>query len=970
MWIVFTPNKLTPVIRSQADNFIPYPSEFGEVELTFYKTFPDFGIKIKEIAVISKMDENVNDTLLKVNELIAEIDLKALWKKNELIIQKFSLNDGMLNIFSDSLGRSNYDLFLNGKDDIPEDTATSEMSFINLKKVEFKNMDLSYTDIATKLSTTIKGIGAVISGEYDKGHFNGLLNVSNAIVSFNNESENYLDASEIRLKIPLDVNIPAQLIKLKDAFVSVDGSGFTVNGSLENDSAKNRIITDIHFATETWQLKDIMKLIPPEFLKEYPSFDVSGAMLSEGTFHGIISDTLMPLINIKLAISDLRLEYDALPFPLREVNGIVHLYADLNNKSESNILIDSLEAKTPSSFFRTAGNIKNLFSDIFLDLVTEADIATEEFRPFIPEDMNLNINGRIKGKVLTKFTLSQANDLALEKMKMSGSALLSDFELRNDSISLSTSKSEIDFSFPNPYRFGKNTSFACIGINSDDLTASKAGDFLMFMKNSNLYVEISDIRDTGIISDICCTFSIDSVFAAMDTINVNINKPMGYFNISPVNSRPLEPEIKLGYNSYKLEAGIGENRAFVDNITFHANISNDQSQKDIFLKWPASGQLDLDKGEIYISSLIDTVKIPKLNMEFEPENFNIHKSCFSVGKSDFDLSGSLNNILSYFRGDSILRGDFSFISNNIDLVKIMALTSGIGPEEELINETEADPTNNSGSVSGPYIVPNGIDVSLKTKIKNASLGNDTIINILGDVRVNDGILLLDGLKFTTPAADMQLTAMYRTPRKNHLYLGIDYHMFDVEISRLLNMIPDIDTLMPMLRSFEGSGEFHLAAETYLDSLYNVKKSTLRGASSIKGTDLVLMDGETFSEIAKSLRFSKKAKNRVDSLSAEFTVFREEIDVFPFLIVMDRYKAVVAGRHNFDMSFDYHVSLVDSPLPVRLGIDISGNEDKLKYRLVSPKYPEFYRPVSRRAVDNQQLELRKIIREALLSNVKK
>ncbi len=82
-------------------------------------------------------------------------------------------------------------------------------------------------------------------------------------------------------------------------------------------------------------------------------------------------------------------------------------------------------------------------------------------------------------------------------------------------------------------------------------------------------------------------------------------------------------------------------------------------------------------------------------------------------------------------------------------------------------------------------------------------------------------------------------------------------MMDVEISELLTMIPDIDSIMPMLRSFGGRGEFHIAAETYLDSLYNVKKSTLRGSASIKGNNLVLMDGQTFSEIAKKLRFSKK-----------------------------------------------------------------------------------------------------------------
>jgi len=246
---------------------------------------------------------------------------------------------------------------------------------------------------------------------------------------------------------------------------------------------------------------------------------------------------------------------------------------------------------------------------------------------------------------------------------------------------------------------------------------------------------------------------------------------------------------------------------------------------------------------------------------------------------------------------------------------------------------------------------------------------DTATNIKGNVRVNDGILLLDEIILATPAARMQLTAMYRTPRKNHLFLGLDYHLFDVEIGELLDMIPDIDTLMPMLRSFGGKGEFHIAVETYLDSLYNLKKSTLRGASSISGNDLVLMDGETFSEIAKLLKFNKKTENRVDSLSAEFTIFRDEIDVYPFLIVMDKYKAVVAGRHNFDLSFNYHISVVDSPLPFKLGVDITGNLDDMEYKLVKCKYAEYYRPVSRQTVENKQLELRKMIRDALTQKVK-
>ncbi|MCD4675452.1 MAG: hypothetical protein K8S18_05575, partial [Desulfobacula sp.] len=76
------------------------------------------------------------------------------------------------------------------------------------------------------------------------------------------------------------------------------------------------------------------------------------------------------------------------------------------------------------------------------------------------------------------------------------------------------------------------------------------------------------------------------------------------------------------------------------------------------------------------------------------------------------------------------------------------------------------------------------------------------------------------------------------------------------------------------------------------------------------------------------------------------------------------------RHNFDLSFDYHVSVVDSPLPIKLGLDLKGNMDDLSYSLAKCRYPEFYRPASRQVVENRQLELRKMIRETLTQKVKK
>ena len=58
----------------------------------------------------------------------------------------------------------------------------------------------------------------------------------------------------------------------------------------------------------------------------------------------------------------------------------------------------------------------------------------------------------------------------------------------------------------------------------------------------------------------------------------------------------------------------------------------------------------------------------------------------------------------------------------------------------------------------------------------ATMGVDTATNIAGNVKVHDGVLVLDGLSFDTPAARMQLTAIYRTPQKESSFsrTGLSY----------------------------------------------------------------------------------------------------------------------------------------------------------------------------------------------------
>jgi hypothetical protein len=967
-WVVFTPERLTPVIRKQTGKYIPYKTEIGEVELTLFSTFPQFGIRVNKFAVISPLPGSPCDTLIKAGSMTGVIDARAYWKNRELIVNRFIVSDSHLNIFSDIHGQTNYSLFVTGSGEEtgdPVEPADMATSLIDLKTIQIKNLNISFIDQAAELNASVRGLDAGISGTVSDENINGRLDIDKAVVSFEHGGEKLIDQARVKLSLPAHFMLPGKRVELKEAFASINGMGMVLDGSLEIDAAGNNILTDLDYQFNSWQIKEILALIPPSYLAELEGTDISGIISSGGTIRGIFNDSLMPVIDITFSLAGGAVEYAGLPFVLRDINGEAELYADRGNDS-ANLRLNSFEARTPNSVFRTKGEFNHLFADIHCNLTAEANILLDEFRQLIPDDLNLTLSGRANGQVTAGFTMSQAENMELDKMKLSGSAVLSDFTMVHDTMTMTTCRTRIDFSLPNPYFSGSNPRFASVKIASENLAAAKTDDFNTSLKNGHLYLELSDIRDTTVTPGIFCTFSFDSFLAGMDTIGLAIVKPLGYFSISPVLEGPGQAGISLGYTSYEFAARKGSDFVIAGDININTGIIIDNTKEDMFQQWLANGFVDMKDGILSMSSFPYPVEIPAVKMDFNPETFTIHESRLKIDRTDFALSGALNNVLSYFRGDSILRGDFDFVSENTDIIQLMTLTSGLGDEEDAVqNPSTAD---NSEFSNGPYMVPKGVDIILRTDVRQALRGTDTITDLTGNVRVYDGILLLEDIAFTTPAAKMLLTAMYRTPRKNHLYLGLDYHMMDVEIGRLLQMLPDLDTIMPMLRSFAGRGEFHIAIETYLDSLYNVKKSTLRGASSIAGQNLVLMDGETFSDIAQTLRFSKKAENLVDSLSAEFTVFRNNIYVFPFLMVLDRYRVVIDGGHSFDMRFKYHITVVDSPLPFRLGINIIGDNEEMEHGLTAPKYPEYYRPVSRHEVQNSRLELRRMIREALMEKV--
>ena len=96
---IFTPAKLTPLVEKTAKEYLNAEVHFGNIELTFFSTFPDFGIQLDDASVISgtfrdstaNSEPTMQDSLMNIKSCLLTINPIAYLTKNRIVVKDFVL---------------------------------------------------------------------------------------------------------------------------------------------------------------------------------------------------------------------------------------------------------------------------------------------------------------------------------------------------------------------------------------------------------------------------------------------------------------------------------------------------------------------------------------------------------------------------------------------------------------------------------------------------------------------------------------------------------------------------------------------------------------------------------------------------------------------------------------------------------------------------------------------------------------
>ena len=1001
--MITSSGRLTKMVKKYVPQYVNCEVQLEKADLTLFKSFPNVGIDIEKVALINPMEGSPSDTLANIDNLIVVVDVKKLLKEKEIMVRKCILEDAFVNLYTDSIGNSNLNVF-NKKED--NDTTNTFDYLVDIEEIKLKNSSLLYTDDRSRMTAQAQGLNLDLKGKMqDKDinadltlnasamylktkamqlalktlnldfdgevaqldQINGTLKLTTSDISLDLK-EPYLKNDTLSLNLPLQFSINDLKGHLEQAQIGLNRYLIQIIGDAE--VAKNGDVNlDLGLNTNTLTIEDVLGYLPQRVQKRLSRISYEGKLtLTEAEVKGIYNDSLLPVISAKVLTDNAIVNVPSLPYPFTAVN--LDALLDLNlNENTGSVTVNSLNAKFNRSNLTANGLVDDLLGDIGLKLRVNGDVPMADLKGFLPKTMKLN--GRTNLDLTTNFTVAQLmkslDDYNLNRLSAKANLKIKDFAFDKDTIHATSPLMNVALTLPASAK-EKGHKGAYISLASQTLQAQVGKGIHADLKNPDIKLTADKFKGGTEKMDLKADMKFSHLDMVYDTVTATINAPaISLVTMPEKNAKGLKARVI--FDGKEVVANIGKGYALNTNLLkIDASVNQNKNKTDFLNQWNPSADFILGNAVVQVEGLEEDIRISNIDFLFNSTELDFKKSTFRIGQSDLSLQGSVIGIKEWIEDHkNLMRGELQLTSDMLNINEIMDLTSGLGRSDA--SGSAAGKSEAETQEDNPFMVPEGVDFNFVLNTKKSLYGNFDLNNLSGTMTVKDGTLILQEIGFTNKAAEMQLTAMYQSPRKNNLFLAMDFHLLNVQINDLLNMIPYIDTLVPMLKTFDGQAEFHIGAETNLRSNYEPKISTLRAAADIEGKNLTVNDKFTFTKITDMLDVSTNGEYRVDSLDVQLTAFKDEIDLWPSQIAIGKYKVTVDGRMTLDKNGEYHLSVTQSPLPVRMGLKISGSLNKLDYKLEDCKYPNLYKPNKRSDREQMYFDLKKKIADRLKENVR-
>ena len=1033
-WAVLAPEKLTPLVTQEANAYLNDARlECDEVELTYFETYPYFGVKLINGRIINETDSLPCDTLVSFKRTIVAINPTYIFNSKRIAVELFFIDTPRFYGYIAPDGKANWDIVQSTDTTTQDTTQQQPLPPIDLKKVRIKSGRLVYDDRQQDLYTEVNGFYLNLKGSFaNQDSENGVrLETGSSSILFDSPAYTLSNHLRMDFKSELSWTYMMREITLKDAELRVNDLPFKASGSIKRREAGQPSLVDLGFNLNILDLNEILHFIPEQYLKNRDKMAATGSILLEGKIQGEVGDSVVPSLDLCCKIDNGSYHVEGVQQGIDSLRMDVDLAFNGPCPDSSFVKVEELVVKGRNISLDVKGSAYNLFDNPAIRSKIKGNVnLTQLAKDFLNPD-TIILEGEMSADLTTAFTVNDLLDSNMSKVEADGALNIERFKATSPVFGLDAYIAGLSLkagSAKKESRYMQTDELLASNLQIDTLNIQYKENINSRISHLELRVNTARNIDTTAVIPVTTWMTIgqlrsklpDSTWLVLKNTTLD-----GGIKASANNKRIPKAGFRLRMDTLKYFMVAARTGAVLSNSQFTLEAlpyrdavkqkleqsarnrrraairqASARGQRDttavadtsatsrLLRRWEARGKINFDKLRLFSRYFPIPMYMEGTNVEYNTNRITLKDARLHLGKSDLRLNGQLSQLRAAALRGGTLKGKLTVQSDLIDCNQLLLAmnrgarfaeadekapasfnTDSITALEYQNMEIGAQDTLRTDTTTQLMIIPKFLDLSLRTDAKRIQFKDLELENVVGEVVVRDQVLNLSELRMNSNIGDGSLTMVYSTPDEAHASMGLELGLNKILVNKLIDLFPSMDTLVPMLRSFEGVVDCQITATCQTDSTMSVLLPTLNASCFMRGKDMVLLDGETFAEISKTLMFKNKKRNLIDSIAVDLAIKDSKIEVFPFLVEMDRYKVAVGGTHNMDMTFDYHLSVLKSPVPFKLGIDITGNLDDFKFKIVRCKYKDFLQPAKQAELDSTRRNVRELIRDEIRRQIR-
>ena len=424
-------SQIKDYVRKTANESVDAQVEFSDISLSFFRSFPQATVVIENFSVINN-EPFKGDTLAIGEEAQLEMSIKELFKGADepKILDNIKVNNTYLNIKVDSLGNANYDIAIEDTTATAKDSASTGFSF-DLKHYEINNSRVKYLDEGQKLLLDVEELHHEGTGDFSLAE-SELDTKSNALVSLDYDGTNYLN----RNKVSLDAVIQMDLENMRYTFLEneamINQLPLTFEGFVQVNEDNNEI--DLSFQTPSSDFKNFLAVIPATYAKNIENVETSGDFIVNGKIQGIVDETYIPKMDIKVGSDNASFKYPDLPKSVQDINIDLQILNETGILEDTYLTFDNVTFRIDQDKFATNGSIKNLMGNMLVDMALQGTLNLANLDQAYPLDLEQDLHGILTADVTTQFDMNSIEKEQYQNVKSNGTASIKNFSYKSPEI--------------------------------------------------------------------------------------------------------------------------------------------------------------------------------------------------------------------------------------------------------------------------------------------------------------------------------------------------------------------------------------------------------------------------------------------------------------------------------------------------------------------------------------------------------